>query len=250
MTRLVPNFVKEFIKGTFLAKYYIKFKSIYNSPSAQNDERDVIDFLINKYDISNTFVEFGFSGWEFNCANLVGSWDGMLLDGDTYNVLIGNTILPKNITVRKVWLTLENLSIIEGYCLNKNLGILSIDVDGNDFWFLKRLIKLKPQMLILEYNSTFGLRNITVPYDPNFDRTKKHFSNAYYGASLSSLEMLTRLNGYTLVHVGDSGINAFFIRNNSFNEKRFPDGSYAHEFWHDISDLEYVKVTDCVCSNN
>jgi hypothetical protein len=253
------NSIKKIIKNTFLAKYFIYFKSFFLKPKSQNDEKKIIKHLVEKYSIPNIFVEFGFSGWEFNCANLVDSWDGLLIDGDKYNVLIGSTILPKNISIKQAWLTIENLSIVEDYCAGKKLGILSIDVDGNDFWFLKKLIPLNPCLLVLEYNSSFGLRNISTPYDPDFDRTKKHISHTYYGASLAALNTLAAMYGYALVHVGDSGINSYFIRKDllndgdaisvkdAFKEKIFPDGRHACELWGDISELEYIEITREIC---
>lgn len=62
-------------------------------PMTQNDEAIIIDSLIKHFRIPNTFIEFGFSGWEFNCANLVDSWRGLLIDGDPYNIKIGSIIL-------------------------------------------------------------------------------------------------------------------------------------------------------------
>ena len=72
-------------------------------------------------------------------------------------------------------------------------------------------------MIIAEYNSSFGLRPVSVEYDPIFDRNKKHVSGMYFGASLTALSHLAEQNGYSLIEVGNTGINAFFIRNDLLN---------------------------------
>ncbi len=54
----------------------------------------------------------------------------------------------------------------------KDLGVLSIDIDGNDFWFLKKLVKLKSAIIVIEYNSKFSQIMISLPYEKDFDRTK------------------------------------------------------------------------------
>jgi hypothetical protein len=248
--------IKEILKKTPLINLFIRLKKCFAEPKPQNDEAVIIDRLIKRYVIPNTFIEFGFSGWEFNCAKLVNGWNGLLIDGDPYNVKIARIILPKNILVKKQWLTLDDLEDIETYAKGKDIGILSIDVDGNDFWFLEKLISLRPAIIIAEYNSSFGLRPLTVPYDPLFDRRKKHESRTYFGASLSALDYLTTRNGYSLIEIGNTGVNAFFIRNDfltnddvvlkpesAFREKYFPDGTRPSQQWEKIKELEYVEVT-------
>ena len=44
------------------------------------------------------------------------------------------------------------------------IGILSIDIDGNDYWVWQRIEAVEPVIVIAEYNSVFGARQaITVP---------------------------------------------------------------------------------------
>ena len=79
---------------------------------------------------------------------------------------------------------------------------------------------MRPRILIMEYNSTFGaVRPITVPYDETFDRSSKHFSNLYFGASLAALTYLAEKKGYSLVGTNSAGINAFFVRNDLMSHK-------------------------------
>ena len=78
------------------------------------------------------------------------------------------------------------------------------------------------KILILEYNSIFGPElEVTVPNIKNFDRTKAHYSNLYYGASLQSYINLMNKKGYYLLGVNRLRNNAFFINNDLPKTKFF-----------------------------
>jgi len=249
--------LKELIKKTPLIIPYIYYRKCFRGPTPQFDETQIIERLVSRFNVPKSFVEFGFSGWEFNCASLVNEWEGLLIDGDSYNVKIASLAYPKKIISKCMWLTLENLDLIVDFSNSKDLGILSIDVDGNDYWFLEKLImQINPAIIIAEYNSSFGLKPITVPYDKNFDRTKKHPSWTYYGASLSAINHLANLHGYSLIEVSISGVNAYFVRKDlitnddyklkpeyAFREKFFPDGTRPSQQWEKIKHLPYIDVT-------
>jgi hypothetical protein len=143
-------------------------------------------------------------------------------------------------------LTLDNLDIIR--TAFDKIGVLSIDVDGNDYWFLKALIETRPAVVSVEYNSTFGLEPVTAPYDPAFDRQEKHPRGWYHGASLTAL---CAAHGYGLSAVSQAGANAFFTesgkldpaaswRPNTFREKY---SGVAHQYqWQAVKDLPLVGV--------
>jgi hypothetical protein len=230
--------LKALVKRTPLAIPFIYLKSRTVRPRAQNDEDLVLTRLLQRYAVPRTFIEFGFSGWEFNCAGLAANWEGLLVDGDPYNVTIARVIWSRNITARQMWITLDTLDELGSWLGSRDLGILSVDVDGNDFWFLRQLLPLRPAFVVAEYNSSFGLRPLTVPYDPDFDRISKHPTRTYFGASLTALNHLAARHDYSLIEVGDTGVNAFFVRNDlltdedmilqpesAFREKRHHDGS-------------------------
>ena len=66
---------------------------------------------------------------------------------------------------------------------HKNIGLLSIDIDGNDYWVWKAITTIDPSIVVIEYNSILGSsKNYTVPYSKNFERNRAHYSNLYYGA--------------------------------------------------------------------
>lgn len=230
---------------------------VFKSYESQSDEAQILDRLTSRFTIPKVFVEFGFSGFEFNCIKLINEWDGLLIDADSYNVKIAKLLFPKKIQAKCMWITLDSLEFIVDYAKSRDLGILSIDVDGNDYWFLEKLIETNPAIIVAEYNSSFGLRPISVPYDPNFDRTRKHASWTYYGASLFAINHLCNQHGYSLIEISNSGVNAFFVRTDLltkddlklnpefvFREKFFPDGSRPSQQWEKIKHLQYVNVAE------
>jgi hypothetical protein len=93
------------------------------------------------------------------------------------------------------------------------LGVLSIDIDDNDYWVLKAIDCVRPAILITEFNGVFGDRHaITVPYKPDFDRLAAHHSGQYFGASIKAMINLSAEKGFRFLGTNSNGVNAFFIR--------------------------------------
>ena len=93
------------------------------------------------------------------------------------------------------------------------IDLLSIDVDGNDYWLWKAISSISPRVVIAEYNASFGPdRAVTVPYDRSFDRHQKHPSGFYHSMSLAAAEKLAAAKGYSLIGCEDAGVNALFVR--------------------------------------
>jgi hypothetical protein len=110
-------------------------------------------------------------------------------------------------------ITAENINELIGAHVRGDMGILSIDIDGNDYWVWKALSVIKPTIVICEYNSLFGSQlSISTPYTPDFHRTQAHYSNLYAGASLRALCELAEEKGYLFAGSESSGTNAFFVR--------------------------------------
>ena len=92
------------------------------------------------------------------------------------------------------------------------VDLLSVDVDGFDYWVWKAITVCSARVMMLEYNSMFGAEKaVTVPYDPKFNRRDHRF--CCYGASLNAMTQLSASKGYRLVAVEPTGVNAFFLRN-------------------------------------
>jgi len=195
---------------------------------SQSGEDGIIQFLTSRLAIQNqTFVEFGTEDFrESNCRFLLvkDGWRGFIIDGSTRNIerlRSSGYYWRYPLQSRIAFITRENIgAILEESGFDKNAGILSIDIDGVDFYVLTELRDWKPSILIVEYNAVFGRqRPVSVPYDPEFRRTSKHFSNLYYGASLPAFDSLLSGRGYALVGTNSTGNNAFFVRRELLNGK-------------------------------
>ena len=103
--------------------------------------------------------------------------------------------------------------LLEDNLPTKSIGLLSIDIDGNDYWIWKAIDSVEPAIVVTEYNAGFGpSRAVTIPYDENFVRSRAHYSHIYYGASLKALWILAQEKGYDLVCCNSYGNNAFWVR--------------------------------------
>ncbi len=189
------------------ARYLYNRLKMLRRRGGQSDEAAILRRLA--LDCPPTFTEFGFHPTEFNCIGLDG-WAGLLVDGDSGTVELARALLPGSIHIEHRFLTLQNLDTIAAH--HAELGVLSIDVDGNDYWFLEALLPRWPHVVCVEYNASLGQEALTVPYDPAFDRHAKHPSGWYHGASLAALAGLCARHGFKLVAVSQAGGNAFFVR--------------------------------------
>jgi hypothetical protein len=107
-----------------------------------------------------------------------------------------------------------------------DLGILSIDLDGNDYWILNTIDCVQPRILICEYNNVYGQDEmVSVPYAPEFVRTKKHYSNLYWGVSIAALRDWADRNGYYYMGSNSAGNNAFFVRKDCISKDKIPNNS-------------------------
>ena len=91
--------------------------------------------------------------------------------------------------------------------------MLSLDIDGNDYWIWKEIKSIQPIIFICEFNAVLGdLISLSTPYIKNFDRTKFHYSNLAFGASLNAFKYISEKKGYIFLGTNSNGVNAYFIR--------------------------------------
>jgi hypothetical protein len=189
---------------------------------SQFGDDGIIQYLVNKLDIPNkTFIEFGVENYtESNTRFLLfnNNWTGYVIDGSASNVeYIRNDLLnwTSEIYAESAFITAENINeLLAKPSFDPEVGILSIDIDGNDYWVWKQIDQVRPVIVIIEYNSLFGKNTTwTVPYDPSFVREEKHPSLLYFGASLKALTILSEEKGYSFIGSNGKGNNAYFIRN-------------------------------------
>jgi hypothetical protein len=157
------------------------------------------------------FVEFGAKdgcvGSNTAHLRIDHGWTGLLMEGDAERA---------REPVRSEFVTAENVNaLFAKHRVPVEFDLLSIDVDGNDYWIWKAIDGYRPRLVVIEYNIFFGpsVRK-TIPYSAEFcwDKTP------YHGASLAALQKLGREKDYTLVHADSYAPNAFFLRNSELPE--------------------------------
>ena len=198
---------------------------------SQSGEDGYIAALVDRAGLGpRKFVEFGFAPVKNNLLGfaMYHHAGGLFMDCWEPHVRTAARMyraLGRNdIRVRREWIDKDNIDrlIVDGVGPGE-VDILSIDVDGNDYWLWQNIVDINPRIVVAEYNAGFGPdRAVTVVYDPDFDRTKKltpaspHYNVAphiYYGASLAALAKLGAAKGYSLICCETLGVNAFFVRN-------------------------------------
>jgi len=188
---------------------------------SQWGEDGILQFLLSRIEVPNRiFVEFGVENYlESNTRFLLetDNWSGLVIDGSPEHVAFIKAqpfYWRHNLKVDCAFIDAENINeLLRRNGVSGDIGLLSVDIDGNDYWVLNAIDVVKPRILVCEYNSLFGsTRKVSVPYDPRFTRQAAHHSNLYYGASIAALAHLAGQKGYSLVGSNSTGSNAFFVR--------------------------------------
>lgn len=194
---------------------------------SQWGEDGILQKLTRGIAIKNkTFIEFGVETFsQSNCKFLMtkDNWSGFVIDGSKDNIdrLRQSYFYWKyDLQALNAFITRGNINeLLRESGFEEDVGILSIDIDGVDYWVLENITAFKPRIMILEYNAVFGpTRTISVPCEDDFHRTSKHYSNLYYGASLGAMVHLAHKKGYTFIGTNSAGSNAFFVRNDLMND--------------------------------
>jgi len=188
---------------------------------SQWGEDGVIQHLVQRLPMAEpVFVEFGVGDYrESNTRFLVrrSNWRGLVIDSDPENIAYvkRDPIYWKHeLQAVCSFITRDNIGrLIADAGIAGDIGLLSVDIDGNDYWVWEAITDIQPRIVVCEYNSVFGSRAaVSIPYQEDFRRTRAHPSNLYYGASLAALCHLAAAKGYRLVGCTSAGVNAFFVR--------------------------------------
>ena len=189
---------------------------------SQWGEDGIIDWLIERLPgIPQRFVEFGVEGYtEANTRLLLHSrnWQGLVIDGSQSHIerlQQREEYWRFNLTAVADFITRENINELIGENgMQGEVGLLSVDIDGNDYWVWEAIDVISPWLVVCESNPVLGdLHALSIPYDPGFVASEAHYSQLYFGASLRALEILGKRKGYTLLGSNSNGLNLFFVRN-------------------------------------
>lgn len=213
--------MKAFVFFLTLISFHIQSHEIdlsfyESSIYSQNGEDGILQILFELIPPDNKFcIEFGaYDGVTGSNTYLLRSkgWDCLLLDRQFS--------IPK-FNLYQEFITAENItSLFDKYRVPHDLGLLSIDIDYNDFYIWKSLDeKYQPAVVLIEYNAThLPFEDKVVLYQPYFagDGTN------YFGASILALYNLGVSKGYSLVYADMNGVNLFFVRNDLIEKHQIP----------------------------
>lgn len=181
----------------------------------------IIQYLIHNVRVENdAFIEFGVEDYtEANTRFLLlnDNWRGLIIDASAENIArVRRDDLHWRHDLEAIceFVSRENINpLISGAGFNGLIGLLSIDVDGNDYWIWEAIDVVDAAIVVVEYNSVFGpSKALSVPYDPAFQRTNAHYSNLFWGCSLRALCLLAERKGYVFVGSNTNGNNAYFVK--------------------------------------
>jgi len=190
---------------------------------SQFEEDGKILFLLACVGIKTySFVEIGSDdGVNSNCANLALNFGfhGLFIDGNPKSIERGEYFYkrhPNPFGYKPVFrcakVTRENINdIIKQGAIENEVDVLSIDIDGNDYWIWDAITVTSPRIVIIETYINYGMEERVVPYDPAYSFPGKH--PQYHGASPVSMVKLGHKKGYRLVGSNDLGFNFIFLRN-------------------------------------
>lgn len=220
-----------FLEGTKIAFQQETKKKIRNladvefSVFSQWGDDGIINWLVNNVPIKKKiFVEIGTEDYkESNTRFLLKSknWNGYLVDSDQKKIqdIYKQSIHWKyDLNVFNFKINKENINkFFSSIKIPSEIGLLSLDIDGIDYWVWKELNVIEPIIFVCEYNSNFGDKTaISVPYDKNFDRKKFHYSNLAFGASLEAFKYICKKKNYIFLGTNSNGVNAYFIKKKYF----------------------------------
>ncbi|MGQ0532410.1 MAG: hypothetical protein ACT4OF_06935 [Caulobacteraceae bacterium] len=190
---------------------------------SQFGEDGIIEWLVSRLpEIPRSFVEFGVENYvESNTRFLLQNrgWKGLVFDGSEAHMATlraDELYWRHDITGVPAFITAENIDgLISSNGFVGELGILSVDIDGNDYWVYEAIRCVDPWIVIMEINGVFGdTKSFTVPYAPDFSRLNAHYSGQYFGCSIAAARRICEQRGYVYLGSSTSGVNAFFLRKN------------------------------------
>ena len=227
---------------------------------SQFEEDGMLLFIFSVIGMNKkVFVEIGSDdGVNSNSANLFFNfgWRGLFIDGNPTSIKRGKKFFNKyphswfyKPKFKCAKITRENVNqLIEEAGIKGDIGFLSIDIDGNDYWIWDAIDVISPQVVMIETHNEFGLENIIVPYDPNYFYPGKH--PIYHGASPIAMNNLAKSKGYRLVGANELGFNFIFVKNGLADDAipevtvesvlGHPSVWEGHKRFEEVKDWEYL----------
>jgi hypothetical protein len=194
---------------------------------SQSDEDGILHEIFRRIGArGRTFIELGTgNGLENNTLFLlVQRWSGVWIEGAARKVTATKKRLQSLMTegrlqVVQKFVTLANVDeTLRKFSPAHEVDLLSVDIDGNDYYILKAIRSIAPRVIVVEYNAKFPP---DVAWVMEYDETHRWDESDYFGSSLKALETLLAERGYSLVGCNLLGCNAFFVRSDLVSDPPF-----------------------------
>jgi hypothetical protein len=201
-------------------------------------------------------------GIECMATNLIinHGWNALLFEGDINNVEKGRIFFGSHASTwlhppvfKNAWITSDNINdlLVESN-FTGIIDLLSLDIDGNDYYIMEAIEVARPRVIICETNNVIpGDISATIPYKEDFDRMTD-LDPDFISVSLLAMKNLLNKKGYRLIGAHKYGFNVLFMLN-EVGEEFFPEVSIEsildNEYttlrmkaWDRIKGLPWVKV--------
>lgn len=194
---------------------------------SQADEDGILHEIFRRIgEGKRSFLELGVgNGLENNTLFfLVQGWSGVWIEGSDRKAAAAKKNLAGlagdgRLRIEHHFITAKTIDKkIASLTAGNEVDLLSIDLDGNDYYILDAIQSISPRVIVAEYNSKFPA---DIPWIIEYNEDHRWDSTDYFGASLKSLEALLAARGYSLVGCNILGTNAFFLRSDLASEARF-----------------------------
>lgn len=201
-------------------------QEIYSIPKekkySQYGEEHILEFIFKNIGETNKmFVEFG-AGDACHLSNTLyfkeKGWTGLWMEGSPQS----------NPDIHQEFVTKHNIvALFQKYKVPAWFDLLSIDIDGNDYWVLDSILTCyMPRVVVAEFNCCIPAdQALTINYDPEF----KWNGDNYFGMSLAAGKRLAEKHGYSLIFQND-GVNFYLVRNELLNGVEIPEVKYEQYF--------------------
>lgn len=204
--------------------WLIKIDKIKKDKDSIHIETEILESVFELIKDDNWCVEFGandgISGSNTRNFIINKGWSGILIEADKKKALklIENYRNIKRVVCLKKFVTFSGPNTLDNILsetqIPKSFGLLSIDIDGNDYHIWDSFKSYYPKVVIIEFNQTFPV-NIEF-IQPKDMRIKQ-------GSSYRSIVKLGNQKGYELIAVTE--VNAIFVRKEYFNLFKIKDNS-------------------------
>jgi len=193
---------------------------------SQNSEDGILLFIFSMISTTNKIVVeiCASDGMECNSANLIinHGWNALLFDGDGENIDKGRRFYKTHADTFSLpprfvhaWVTRSNINtLISNNNVSGEIDLLSIDIDGVDYWIWDAITCINPRVVVTEVQFVWGCeKSVTVPYSDDFKTKYENGFGIYSGASIKAFVKLAKSKNYRLIGFEKYGFNAFFMRN-------------------------------------